>query len=408
VPRIRYGVLPWWDAVPAKKRPQYPAYRGSTTSPVVIIGGGMTGCMTAYACAATGAKVVLLEADRIGQGGSSRASGLFTGEASSSFRDLEASAGRRIARAAFDASRRASKDLAATVKRLGINAGLELHDALRIVPPTMSDKAARREASDRRDAGLEASWLSAAAVARQTAISAAGAMRLRDWGAADPVRLLLGFASAATRRGATFFEKSRVRRITFDRKQATVMLENGSITTPAVIVCTGEPTELFSPLKRHLRFEERYVVITEPLPAAVRSQLGQRSSIICDTETPPHQLRWTDDHRAVFSGADQKRTPVRQREKVLVQRTGQLMYELSRLYPAISGAMPTHGWDMPVAHTADDVLYAGPHRNFPHQYFAFGTLHDPARAFLASRILLRCVLGETNRDDETFAFARNL
>ncbi|MGH9386574.1 MAG: NAD(P)/FAD-dependent oxidoreductase [Vicinamibacterales bacterium] len=406
--RTRYGVSPWFDAVPSSKRPQYAAYRGASSSPVVIIGGGMTGCMTAYACAAAGARVVLLEADRIGHGGSSRASGLFTGEASASFRDLEQSAGRRIARAAFDASRRASRDLAATVKRLGIKAGLELHDALRIVPPGMSDKAARREASERHEAGLEASWVSPAALARQTAIDGAGAMRLRDWGAADPVRLLLGFASAATRRGATFFEKSSVRRITFDRKQAVVILENGSITTPKVMVCTGEPTDLFRPLKRHFRFEERYVVITEPLSAAVRSQLGQRSSIICDTETPAHQLRWTDDHRVVFSGADQKRTPARQRERVLVQRTGQLMYELSRLYPAISGAIPTHGWDTPLAHAADDVMYAGPHRNFPHQFFAFGTLHDPARAFLASRILLRCALGETNRDNETFAFARNL
>jgi glycine/D-amino acid oxidase-like deaminating enzyme len=408
VPRTRYGVSPWLDDIPATRRPQYAAYRGATTAPVVIIGGGMTGCMTAYACAAAGMKAILLEADRVGQGDSSRASGVFTSEASTSFHDLEQSSGRRLARAAFEASRRASKDLAATVKRLGIKAGLELHDALRIVPLGMADKQARRETTDRAEAGLEASWLSPTALARQTTISAAGAVRLRDWGVVNPARLLLGLASAATRRGATFFEKSPVRRITFDRKQAIVALESGSITTPAVIVCTGEPTDLFRPLKRHLRFEERYVVMTEPLAAAVRSQIGQRSSIVCDLETPSHQLWWTDDHRVVISGADQKRTPERLRDKVLIQRTGQLMYELSRLYPAISGTMPSHGWDLPLAHTADDALYAGPHRNFPHQYFAFGTLHDPARAFLASRILLRHVLGETNKDDEAFAFARNL
>jgi glycine/D-amino acid oxidase-like deaminating enzyme len=364
--------------------------------------------MTAYACAAAGAKVVLLEADRIGQGGSSRASGLFTSEAGPSFRELEQKAGRRIARSAFDAARRAPKELAAMVRRLGIKADLELHDALRVVPGAMNDKLARREVTDRTEAGLEASWLLSAALARQTTIAATGAIRLRDFGAVNPARLLLGFAAAAKKRGAVFYEKSPVRKITFDRKQAVVVLEHGSITTPAVMVCTGEPTDLFKALKRHLRFEERYVVMTEPLPVSIRSQLGQQSSIVCDLETPPHQLWWTEDHRAVFSGADQKRAPERLREKTLVQRTGQLMYELTRLYPAISGAMPTHGWDVPLAHTADDVLYAGPHRNFPHQYFAFGTLHDPARAYLASRILLRCALRETNKDDETFAFARNL
>jgi glycine/D-amino acid oxidase-like deaminating enzyme len=368
----------------------------------------MAGCMTAYACAAAGRKVVLLEADRIGQGGSSRSSGLLTSEATASFRDLEQKAGRRIARSAFDGARRAPKELAAMVKRLRINADLELRDALRVVPGAMIDKIARKEVADRTEAGLDASWMLSAALTRQTTIAATGAVRLRDFGSVNPVKLLLGFASAAKKRGAVFYEKSPVRKITFDRKQAVVVLENGSITTPAVMVCTGEPTDLFKALKRHLRFEERYVVMTEPLSASIRSQLGKQSSIVCDLETPPHQLWWTADHRAVFSGADQKRTPERLREKTLVQRTGQLMYELTRLYPAISGAMPTHGWDVPLAHTADDVLYAGPHRNFPHQYFAFGTLHDPARAYLASRILLRCALGETNKDDETFAFARNL
>lgn len=368
----------------------------------------MTGCMTAQACAAAGLKVLLLEADRVGQGGSSLASGLFTGEATPSFRELEAKAGRRIARGAFDATRRAAKDLAASVKRLGISAELELRDAARIVPYATSDKAARREATERVEAGLDASWLLSAALTRQTSISAAGGIRFREWGVVNPARLLLGFASAATKRGVKIFEKSPVKRITFDRKQAVVVLEKGSITTPAVMVCTGEPTQLFKPLRRHLRFEERYVVMTEPLSAAVRSEVGPRTSIICDTDTPPHQLWWTSDHRAVFSGADQKRPPERHHDQVLVQRTGQLMYELSRLYPAISGTAPSHGWGVPLAHTADDVLYAGPHRNFPHQYFAFGTLHDPARAFLASRILFRCALGETNKDDETFAFARNL
>src|SRR4030095_14490589 len=101
------------------------------------------------------------------------------------------------------------------------------------------------------DAGLDASWVASAALARQTTITATGAIRLRDAGVVNPAKLLLGFALAATRRGVQFFEKSPLRRITFDRKQAVVVLEHGSITTPAVIVCTGEPTDLFKALKRH-------------------------------------------------------------------------------------------------------------------------------------------------------------
>ena len=69
-------------------------------------------------------------------------------------------------------------------------------------------------------------------------------------------------------------------------------------------------------------------------------------------------LRWRDDNRLIMSGGEQPRTPARNRDKVLVQRTGQMMYELSRFYPAISGLMPEYGWEMPIATTADGAMYA--------------------------------------------------
>jgi hypothetical protein len=84
------------------------------------------------------------------------------------------------------------------------------------------------------------------------------------------------------------------------------------------------------------------------------------------------------------------------------------MYELTRIYPDISGVMPAVGWSLNLAHGVDGGLFVGPHRNFPHQLFAFGTAHDPARAFLASRILLRHVQGTTTGEDELFGFARAL
>ena len=112
----------------SKKRREFPAFRGVITHPVVVLGGGMSGAMTAYACASAGYKVILLEADRIGLGGSGRATGLLSGEACESYRELEARAGRRAARAMFDAMQSAPRELAATIKRLGIRAGFDPAD----------------------------------------------------------------------------------------------------------------------------------------------------------------------------------------------------------------------------------------------------------------------------------------
>ena len=368
----------------------------------------MSGAMAAYACAAAGLKVILLEAGRVGLGGTGSASGMLSGEAAPSYREVEARHGRRAARAMFDAMESAPRDLAATVKRLGLKAGVTVAPSLRIIPPHHADKEVRKEAAARAAAGLIGSYLQPAAILRQTNIPTAGGVRMPDGGFADPYKLTLAFLNAAIKRGAKVYERSRIKKITFTRKTATAFLDAGAITTTNLVIAIGEPTALFKPLKRHLRHEHRYAVMTEPLPAAVRAELGLRAAMLRDTEAPPHHLWFTADHRVIFAGGDQKRQPDRLREKTLVQRTGELMYELTRLYPAISGARPEYGWDLPLAHPVDGVLYAGPHRNFPFQLFAFGTSHDPARAFLASRIILRSILGKAEKDDEYFSFARNL
>ena len=48
----RYGVSPWIHQFPGSRRPDYPKLRGEHVTDVVILGGGLTGCATAQACAA--------------------------------------------------------------------------------------------------------------------------------------------------------------------------------------------------------------------------------------------------------------------------------------------------------------------------------------------------------------------
>lgn len=420
--RTRYGVSPWVDQFPTKRRLDLPRFRASaarfrssvaralspTALPVVIVGGGLAGCCTAYALAHAGINVVLLEANRIGLGGAGRGPGVLQGEAAVSYRELEARHGRRAARVMFEASRRAVLDLASTVRRLGIKADVATHDALRVTPPfSADDKHFAREVNQRRNAGLDAVPLKGVVATRESSIERVQAgVRFHDWGQADPYRIVTGFAKAALDRGAAMFERSPVRRINVKRKTIAVHAKGGVITAETVVICTGEPTDLFRSLKRHVRFEERYAVLTEKVPAAIRRQIAARARVMTDTDSPPHVIRWTEDGRLLVAGGDQPRTPERGRDKVLVQRTGQLMYELSRLYPAISGLMPEYGWDMPISTTADGAMYAGPHRNYPRHVFAWATRHDPAQAFLASRIILRYVLGESDKNDAYFTFTR--
>ena len=124
----KYGPSPWLDQFPKSRVPSYPRHRGVTATDVVdvvIVGGGLTGCATAYAFASAGAKVILLEADQIGRGTTALSSGWISEDPGVPFGDLEKAIGLRLARHAWQAWRRAALDFAALLRRLDIKCNLE-------------------------------------------------------------------------------------------------------------------------------------------------------------------------------------------------------------------------------------------------------------------------------------------
>jgi glycine/D-amino acid oxidase-like deaminating enzyme len=401
----KYGRSPWVDQFPKSRVPSYPRHRTPIEIDVAIIGGGVTGAVTAYAFAAAGIKVALFEADRIGRGASGASVGWIAPEPRSSFADAEKARGRKAARHVWQSWRRAALDFAALIRRLDIKCYLEPSTALQIAVSPEQAAALRREQKIRKEAGLDAAAVNARAVGDETGLTAAGALRSREAATLDPYRLTLGLVAAAAERGANIFEQSPVTRITFTRKSATIFTGAGPTRVSRIVVATGLPTELFRSLQRHFWFHTAYLALTEPVPGKIRNTLGTRCALVRDWAAPPHTLRWVSGERLLVAGADGEEAPARLLDKTVVQRTGQLMYELSTMYPDISGIQPAYGWAAPYARTADGVPCFGAHRNFPFHLFAFGDSSSSVTgSYLASRVFLRHHLGEADPADDAFGF----
>jgi len=403
--RTRYGVSPWIHDFPSTRRPDYPRLRGDHAATVVIVGAGLTGCATAYACAMAGLKPIVVDAGRVGQGSAGRSAGLLLPEPGPSFRDVAEAHGLRAARRVFETWGKGATEAAALLRRLK-TPGIEEFENL-IVAARGDEKALQREQAAREEAGLDARALTQKQVRQATALDAAAGMRLRDTPAVDPYRACLVLATAAARRGAVFFERSPVKQVRPGARKIDVVLASGTVTAETAIITTGVATAEFKPLRRHFKARESYLVLTDEVPVAIRKQLGRRQSTIRDTRSPRHRIRWTADDRILIAGGDQDGTPARTREAVLVQRTGQLMYELLMMYPVISGLQPVYGWDLPYGETADGLMYIGAHRNYPRHLFALGGGGDSITgAFVAARLLTRAVRGETEKGDEVFGWVR--
>lgn len=411
-----YGSLYWAERTASNRRRAHPRLRGRHTADVVVIGGGLTGATAAYVLASGGLDVIVVEANEIASGSTAGSLGAILPEPDAWFRDAEPAAGRRSARLMWKGAYRSAAEFAAAIRKLDIKC--DLQPAAYLINARTAEEAAnlRREQAVRRAGGVSAAWVTPSATNSETALDSTGALGPGGAFVYDPVRATLGLIAAAEDKGARIFEKSAVRRTTFTRKDADVILADAVIRTKGVVVATGEPGTVFGQLRRHVRRESGAVVVTEPLNAAMRHAAGRRKSIVTGVSNIPGAtpinrpwVRWLTEDRAMFAGAATRLVPPRQQDKVLVQKTAQLMYELSVRYPEISG-LPAHwSWHTEVVSTPDGLPWIGPHRNYPFHFFsmAFGW-HGDSLAWLAARAALRFFKGEASSDDGQLGFARHL
>lgn len=398
----------WSDRFPKSRRRSYPRLKGDQSCRVVVVGGGLTGAACAISFAAAGTDVVLLEAESIGGGLTAGGAGLLREGFAGSFHDAAAAHGLRTSRAVWDTMRRGSLDFAAALRRYRIRCDLATQSLVTFASGTDAGRRLRREYQSRHDSKIEGAWITPAALGRETALESSGGIRTQA-ATIDTYRACVGLIAAASARGARIHERSAVRRIRPSRRYVDVVAEGGTVRAETVIVATAAPIPDLRGLRRHVRAEHAYGVVTEPLPAPIRRHVGNRRSVLEDGREPGRIVRWLRDDRVFVHGARQPEVAIRSAERALVQRTGQLMYELSLSYPAISGVQPAASWAGLDYDTADGLPFLGPHRNYPRHLFAFGSSrHGAGLAWTAARLILRHAAGEPTRADEALGFARIL
>ena len=403
-PALRRGPTIW---LPQRPPARYPILRGNQETEVAIIGGGITGAMTAQAFAEYGTRVIVVEAARVGHGSTAASTALLLQEPDYDLKALSDRYGSPAARRIWRLSYEAARDFITTIRRLTIECDLRKRDSLYY---TLSDDRARllkRELQRRRAARLPGRWIGEEALLRRSGIRGAGAIQSSGNAQLDPFRACVGFLAAAVNDGATVYERSTINRIRSVGDRVRLYSSKGTIDAKQVVIATGYATRYFRPLAGRFKMRHTYVMATNPITIAQRRRLGLGEIMLWDTERPYHYVRWTSDHRLLLGGEDRPVRPGAQRSHQFAAAIGDLHRYFTALFPTLDDIGIDRAWEGLFAMTPDGLPYIGEHRRYPRHAFALGYGGNGMTfATLAARMLVEQWRGITSADHRLFAFGR--
>ena len=342
-----------------EQAPPSPDRRGGElpdAADVVVVGGGYTGVTAARELARGGASVVLLEAEGLGFGASTRNGGIVHPGYKLSAQALIKRYGEDLARDLYQESLSACAMVGQLIADEAIDAEWVASGHLELAwsPDHAGGLGEEREAVER--LGGSARVIARSDLAEEIGSNVYyGGLAIEGGGGLHPARYFAGLVAAAERAGARLHEGVRVRRL---RPQADgrtlVETDRGGLLARNVVVGTNGYTDGAVPaLRRRIIPIGSYIIATEPLPEELARSLSPRGRVFFDTKNFLYYWRLTADRRLAFGGrASFIPTSVDRTAPILLR--GML-----EVYPQLAGVRIEYAWGGNVGFTFDRMPHAG-------------------------------------------------
>jgi glycine/D-amino acid oxidase-like deaminating enzyme len=340
------GGVSFWYRQTGLPTPRAPL-PGDVDADVCIVGGGLTGLWAAYYLkqAQRDLDVVVLEREFCGYGASGRNGGWLSAEIAAPARTYLATSGEAAVRALHEQMRAAVDEVLRVLELEGIDADVARDGILHVARSAAQLDRLAALAEEERRWGAEATVLTAEQTAGRIAVeSALGGLHVPGAARVQPARLVQGVAAAAERLGVRLYEGTTVTSV----RPGAAVTDRGTVRAPYVLRClegfsAGLPGE-----RRTWLPMNSAMVVTAPLPDAVRAQVGWHGAeLLGDMAHAYVYAQRTADGRIAFGGRGipyryGSRTDRHGRTQPATVRA--LVSLLHEFFPATAAVPVEHAW----------------------------------------------------------------
>lgn len=393
---------PYWlinSGLPAN----YPKLEQSVKTDILIMGGGISGALTAYYLVEAGLNCMVVDARTIGLGSTCASTALLQYELDTPLSELSNQIGFEAAARAYtlcsesiDTLETLSKDLHFTL--------FEKQKSLFFAATQKDKKMLETEFSYRQKAGFDVAFLEEKDIKKEFGFSAPAAILSSQGGSTDAYMLAHALLKASVKKGLAVFDRTVISKIDYKTHGVQLTTEKGQqITANKIVNATGyEITEFID--KKIVKLHSSYALASEHLQHPI--PVWKDKVLLWNTADPYLYMRLTKDNRIIIGGRDEEFYNPTKRDKLIKKKSSQLVKDFSKMFPHIE-LIPEFTWTGTFGSTKDSLPYIGTYDKTPHTYYALGFGGNGITfSVIAAQIIRDMILGKKNKDVALFAFDR--
>jgi len=393
---------PYWlinSGLPAN----YPKLDESIKTDIVIIGGGISGALTAFYLVNAGLNCVTVDARTIGLGSTSASTALLQYELDTPLSELANQIGFQQAARAYQMCSESIDTIKSISKEIKFSL-FEKQKSLFFAATKKDQKLIEAEFSARKKAGFEVEYLDAKDVEVNYGFSASSAILSAQGGTTDPYMFTHALLQTSIKKGLQVFDRTEVSKINYKKNGVELMTQNGhSISAKTIVNASGyEITEFID--KKIVKLNSTYALASEHVQSHV--PVWKDKTLLWNTADPYLYMRLTTDNRIIIGGRDEKFYNPESRDKLIKSKTALLKKDFSKLFPEIE-LIPEFSWTGTFGSTKDSLPYIGTYAKTPHTYYALGFGGNGITfSVIAAQIISDLITGKKNKDAALFSFDR--
>ncbi|MDE5977581.1 MAG: FAD-binding oxidoreductase [Turicibacter sp.] len=407
------GDTPLWSNS-IEKKTSYPQLAQDIKTDIVIIGGGITGALTAHYLMKQGLHCVIIEKSQIAAQATSVSTALLQYEIDLGLNQLKSLIGEQKAQHAFLFGYQAVMEISQIVKEINSDCHFSFKPCFFYTEDPRKTEEMKSECQARQSIGIHCDYFTSDTHANEFSFNFESGI-YSHYGAAtmNPAKFTYDLIDYNIQKGLQVFEETTIVDYNLSSRQSILTTnQDFTVTANQVIICTGyDALEWFKHEKPFYTLSRSFTILTKPVD---HFKGWKDECIIRDDKEPYNYLRTYDNHSIIIGGEDlaihdehDEVANMGERHPLALQSYHQLLRRVRRMFPKIE-QIKTDGWFQGVCiDTKDGLPFIGKHPDYPGAYFnlGFGS-NGILNALIGAKLISQDIIGKNPKELELFKFNR--